>query len=249
LALTHTSSTEHNLEVPDTNSSFFSVKMLEVIGSFLGLFTFLGGVVFYFYKKSTRLKVASKTEKQSIVLTLTNKSDFNLEIEYIRLLKKAPYSTKYDYSQSTFFYLIESDEHGFQSNQNDVLGFKITSEEPVLKLTIPFERIESLYHDFLPYDATEKHIIGKLQEPVKMPDCFIGIYLKNGKIIPVKVREPFYKYYKISTGNYYEQDFSILMGKQKVKVCLSDSEAYDEYKNKLLDSISISKINELLLRK
>ena len=249
MALAHTSSTERNLEVPDKKTSFFSIEMLGIIGSFVGLFTFLGGIVFYFYKKSTRLKVTAKTLKQVVELTITNKSDFNVEIEYIRLIKKEPYSKDYFFNENTFFYLVESEEHGFQSNQNDKLKIKIASDDPVLKLAIPLEKIESLYHDFLPYKATEMHIIGKLVEPVKMPDCYIGIYLKNGKIIRIKVKEPFYTYYKASSGNCYEQDFSILMGKQKVKACFSNFTAYDQHKNKLLDSIFISKRNELLMKK
>ena len=223
--------------------------MLGIIGSFVGLFTFLGGIVFYYYQKSTRLKVTAKTIKQDVELTITNKSEFNIEIEHIRLLKKGLYPKGYFFNENTFFNLVESEEHEFNSNQNDKLNIKIATDDPVLKLAISFEKIESLYHDFLPYKATEMHIIGKLLEPVKMPDCYIGIYLKNGKIIRIKVKEPFYTYYKTSSGKCYEQDFSILMGKQKVKVCFSNFTAYEQHKNKLLNSIFISKKNELLLKK
>jgi hypothetical protein len=226
----------------------FSTEVLGLIGSVLGGISLLGTIAFHFYKKTARLSVKSKTETQSVELLLTNKSDFKIEIEYIRLLKKEPLFQGYTYDENTYFHLVETEKHGFQTNQNDKLNLVVSPEDPVHKVIIPFDRIIELYHYFLPYNYSENHIVGVLEKAIKMPTCFIGIYLKNGKMLTVKINEPFYSFYRFKAGSYYEYDISVLKGERKVKNCFENLEEYTNYKNSLLDSFVVAKGNEYRLR-
>lgn len=225
------------------------IEILDLIGAIIGLFSLLGGIAFYFYKKKPRLIASGEISEQELSLILENKSDFAISIEYIRLIKKKGILKGYIYDENSFFHLVESEEHGFSSSQNDKLDLKILPEDPVMKIDITLSNIENLYHDFLPYELTDTHDIGRLSLPIKMPDCYIGIYLKNGKLLTVRVREPFYSYYRSSMGSSYDEDIAILMGHRRAKVHFKSIESYMTHKNKLLDCYATSKRNEHNLKK
>jgi len=223
----------------------FVFTVMEILGLLGAIIT----IAFYFYKKKPRLKICGEIRGQEISLVLENKSDFAIGIEYIRLIKKKGILKGFIYDEDSFFHLVESEEHGFSSSQNDKLDLKILPEDPVMKIDIPLRNIESLYHDFLPYELTDTHYIGRLSLPIKMPDCYIGIYLKNGKLLTVRVHEPFYSYYRRSMGSSYDEDIAILMGHRRVKVHFNSIESYMTHKNKLLDCYATSKRNEHNLKK
>jgi hypothetical protein len=222
-------------------------NMIGLIGSIIGLLVLCGTVLFWFYKKTLKLKISKYVNSSTIKVTILNKNDFNVEIEYIRLIRKKSFSNEYE--ENSLSYLLKTKESGAFPTQDDKLKILITQQDPIFVFDVPFSKIFNLYHHFIDYKNSDDHHIGELKNSTKMKPCCIGIFLKGGKCVFVDIDPSFYNYYKHQIGACYNRDLSILKGECSVKVGFDNNESYRRYKNKLLKSYKVSKRNELLLYK
>jgi hypothetical protein len=224
-------------------------NIIGLIGSIIGLLVLCGSFLFWLHKKTLGLKISKSANSSTIKVTILNKRDFNVEIEYIRLIRKSSFSNKYKFDESSFFHLVESEEFGFRSTQDDKLNILITPQDPIFVFDVPFSNIFNLYHHFIDYKNSDVHQIGELKKSTKMQPCCIGIFLKGGKCVSVDIDPSFYNYYKHQIGAYYNRDLSILKGECSVVFGFDNNESYRRYKNKLLNSYEVSKRNKYLLYK
>jgi hypothetical protein len=222
-------------------------NMIGLIGSMIGFLVLCGTVLFWFYKKTLGLKISKYVNGSTIKVTILNKRDFNVEVEYIRLIRKKSFS--YEYEEHSYSYLLESKEFGTNSTQDDKLNILITPQDPIFVFDVQFSNIFNLYHHFIDYKNSDEHHIGELKKSTKMPPCCIGMFLKGGKCVSVDIDPSFYNYYKHQVGACYNRDLSILKGECLEGVSFDNNESYLRYKNKLLKSYKVSKRNELLLYK
>jgi hypothetical protein len=222
-------------------------NMIGLSGNIIGLLVLFGTVLFWIYKKTLGLKISKYVKSSTIKVTVLNKRDFNVEIEYIRLIRKKSFSNEYE--EHAYSYLVESKEFGTYPTQNDKLNILLTPQDPIFAFDVQFSNIFNLYHYFIDYKNSDDHYIGELKKSTKMQTCCIGIFLKGGKCVSVDIDPLFYNYYKHQVGACYNRDLSILKGGYSVEVGFDNNESYQRYKNKLLNSYEVSKRNEFLLYK
>lgn len=220
-----------------------------LVGSIIALLVLLGDFLFWRYKKTLSLKISKAADDSSVRLTVLNKRDFNIEIEHVRLIMKRSIFNKYEFDECSYYCLVESEEFGFRSTQNDKLNIIITPQDPIFNFEIKYSDIFNLYHKFVGYKSSDDHQLGEINKFTKMPTCCIGIFLKGGKCIYINIPSFFYTYYKHEVGVYYNSHLAELKGECLVKIGFDSEESYQRYKNKLLNSYKISKKNEYLLYK
>jgi hypothetical protein len=224
-------------------------NIIGFVGSVIGLLGLFGTILFWKYQKTLGLKVSKTADSSSIKVTILNKRDFNIEVEHVRLIRKLSIFNKYEFDKYSYFHLVESEEFGFSSTQDDKLNILITPQDPIFEFEVPFSNIFNLYHYFINYKRSDNHQLGELHKATKMQPCYIGIFLKGGKCISVDIDSLFYSYYKHEIGAYYNRDLAILKGECSVKIGFDTDESYQRYKNELLNSYKISKRNQYLLYK
>ncbi|MUL11813.1 hypothetical protein [Aliivibrio fischeri] len=138
----------------------------------------------------------------NIELTLLNRGHVYVEVEKINLVIKNQFSVKdqYDnsYGRDLIRWFLESDEF-------DLDNLKLFPNSDSRKIEIEFCSLQMQYNKFLPYNN-----VGEILRPVKMPKCYIGVFLTSGEVFYIKLPSDFYHLYRESIGNQYDRELSLL---------------------------------------
>ncbi|MFC1502813.1 hypothetical protein ACFL53_00455 [Pseudomonadota bacterium] len=219
------------------------VSYWSMIGTWVaGIATFLAVLTSLYLSTSarkTRLSIRIRNNsKNGYELILLNRAHVYAEVESINLVFKQGLFKKVSYD-SYFSDLVTSI---FEDVEGDAEKLKIHPSSPSKSVDISFDNLCVQYNTFLPYNPD-----GELTKPIKMPKCYVGVYLTSGEVFYKKLPDNFYVTYRENIGSQFELDiFHCSNEPDKYFVYESSGELYEK-QQEYLEQYTKSRRNYHLL--
>ncbi|WP_421385888.1 hypothetical protein [Aeromonas veronii] len=215
-------------------------NLVEYIGLIVSISCVLLPIAFWFYKKRPSIKVMIKRLNNGVSISVRNKKDVHIKINHIVLVNGPRFRGALEFDRNSYFGLIDSDEYGFQTTQNDDLGISLEPNGPSVNLDISYSKISYLYAYFLPYKRCAVYGVEYLDKMVKMPKCYLAIILDSGGYKLIDLPSDFYRFYKNNISFELDREFSIFLGEHpKITQSFKSYECKLKYGSYLLERYSM----------
>ncbi|PIB14086.1 hypothetical protein B853_16147 [Vibrio rotiferianus CAIM 577 = LMG 21460] len=123
-------------------------EYIEFVYSMVGLIIALIPVAFWYYKKNPSIKVSTHNTDSNISILVRNHKDAHIKVKHVLLVTKSRCKNGLHFDHQSFFSLVDSDQYGFQSTQNDNLDISLEPNGSVVNFDIPYSKVVHLYGYF-----------------------------------------------------------------------------------------------------
>ncbi|EII3056935.1 hypothetical protein ACXLRA_004241 [Vibrio vulnificus] len=202
----------------------------SMVGTWVAGIATFGAVVVSLYLASTSRKTKLQLRLTSdsygnLHLTVTNRGLVYAEIERISLGVKHRLVSKVLYRESQYFDLIDD---YFESLALNPIQRGLMPNSKSLAFDFDRDSLHFQYGCFLPYQG---EVLTRL---VKMPKCYVGVFLKTGELFQVEVPDDFYITYRNAIGGKYDDRiYSLCFEPEKYIIYGSSKELYQKQQEAL----------------
>lgn len=220
-------------------------EYIGLVSSVVGFITLIGTGVLWYYKKNPSIKVSIQKSNNSISILVRNHKDAHVKVKHVLLATKSRFKNGLHFDHHSFFSLVDNDQYGFQSTQNNNLDMTLEPNGSVVNFDIPYSKVVHLYGFFLPYKRCNVHSKLYLDKVVKMPKCYVAIFLDSGKYKLVPLPSEFYPFYRKYVGHELDRELAIYLGEHpELSLSFQTREQKLKYEKWLLDRYSITRKNQ-----
>ena len=220
--------------------SEIEISYWGMIGTwFAGIATLLAVIVSLYlanYVSKVKLSLLGVYDKhQGLELRIFNVSKVYAEIEHIYILeKKASY-------RGIYYEAVGLELTNWDFEEVNIDKRSLLPNQPQTTFTIDNHTLSLCYNNLLPYKN------GLLDKPVKMPKCFVRVFLTNGESFIMKMPLMFYSCYRDQVGCQHNDEMSRLSTEPSKYIAYKDSQQLYKIQQEALNRYSIARNNYHLL--
>lgn len=123
-------------------------EYIGLVSSVVGFITLIGTGVLWYYKKNPSIKVSIQKSNNSISILVRNHKDAHVKVKHVLLATKSRFKNGLHFDHHSFFSLVDNDQYGFQSTQNNNLDMTLEPNGSVVNFDIPYSKVVHLYGFF-----------------------------------------------------------------------------------------------------